>query len=199
MNEFERHNDAEELLCDYLDGRLSHRQRRLLEKRLEQDGDLREQLRQYGVLDGMFDQLGESDAEGFDFDQQRSEIVAAAERKVLLGPKRYRPVYLRPVFMGLAAAASLLLLAGAAFLLTRPPVVGMSQSAPAVSVYVLPVANAPIGREVVSVTLSAPSGQAYQPPQPTTSNAAVPRGTVVVSTGAHRHAKATPADAMMIY
>ncbi len=197
MNEFERHNDPEAMLCDYLDGRLSHRQRRLLEKRLEQDDDLREQLRQYAALDGMFDQLGENDAEGFDFDQQRSEIVAAAERKALLSVKRYRPVYLRPVFVGLAAA-SLLMLAGAAFLLTRPPV-PISESAPAVSVHVLPVADTPAGQEVVSMTLSAPSGAAYKPPQPTTSNPAVPRGTVVVSTGARRRAKAAPADAMMIY
>lgn len=198
MNEFERHNDSEELLCDYLDGRLSHRQRRLVEKRLEQDDDLREQLRQYAALDGMFDQLGGIDAEGFDFDQQRSEIVAAAERKALLGQKRYRPVYLRPKFMSLAAAASLLLLAGAAFMLTRPPV-QTSELAPAVSMQVLPVANTPAGQEVVSMTLSAPIGQVYTPPQPTTSNLAVPRGTVVVSTGSHRHADATTADAMMIY
>jgi len=198
MKEFERHNDPEELLCDYLDGRLSNRQRRLLEKRLEQDDDLREQLRQYAALDGMFDQLAEMDSEGFDFDQQRSEIVAAAERKALLGPKRYRPVYLRPTFMGLAAAASLLLLVGAAFMLTRPPV-QTSQFAPAVSMQVLPVADIPAGREEVSMTLSAPTGQAYKPPQPTTSKTAVPRGTVVVSAGTHRHAKSTSADAMMIY
>jgi len=133
MNEFERHNDPEELLCDYLDGRLSNRQRRLLEKRLEQDDDLREQLRQYAALDGMFEQLGEDDAEGFDFDLQRSEIVAAAERKALLGPKRFRPVYLRPTFMGLAAAASLLLLARGAVLLARPPGRGFVRSSPRLS------------------------------------------------------------------
>ena len=52
MNESKRHDDPEALLCDYLDGRLSHRQRRMLEKRLERDDGLREQLRQYAAQIG---------------------------------------------------------------------------------------------------------------------------------------------------
>lgn len=197
MNESKRHDDPEELLCDYLDGQLSHRQRRLLEKRLERDDDLRERLRQYAALDGMFEQLAEQDVEGFDFDQQRSEIVAAAERKALLSPKRYRPVYLRPVFMGLAAAASLLLLAGVAVMLLRQPA-GTLVPGPAVTVH-MPSAQRPAGLPVVSMTLSAPISQAPQPPQPTTAMMAAPRGTVVVSAGAHRRAALSDSDAMMIY
>lgn len=198
MNESKRNDEPEALLCDYLDGRLSHRQRRLLEKRLEQDDDLREQLRQYAALDGMLEQIAEQDVDGFDFGQQRSEIVAAAERKALLGQKRYRPVYLRPVFMGLAAAASLLLLVGVAVILLRQPAL-MPPSAPAVTVHMLPAAERPAGQAVVSMTLSAPIGQVPQPPKPTTSGLAAPRGTVVVSVGAHRHAKSKASDPMMVY
>jgi len=199
MNESKRQDDPESLLCDYLDGRLSHRQRRLLDKRIEQDDDLREHLRQYAALDGLFEQLAGQDVDGFDFHQQRREIVAAAERKALVGAKRYRPVYLRPVFVGLAAAASLLLLAGAAVILLHQPVV-TPESAPAVSVRMLPASQRPTGREIVSVTLSVPIGQgSFQPPRPTTAKMAAPRGTVVVSAGARKPAASRAPDMMLIY
>ncbi len=198
MNESQKHNDPEALLCDYLDGRLSHRQRRLLEKRIEQDGDLREQLHQYAALDGMFEELSGQSPEGFDFGRQRSEIVAAAERKALLDEKRHRPTYLRPVFTGLAAAASLVLLVGAVFMLLRHQA-APQVSEPAVSVQVLPVSQPPTGQVVVSVTLTASDDPVPAPARPAAVGAQVPRGTVVVSVGARPRTAPKASEAMLIY
>jgi anti-sigma factor RsiW len=205
MNEPKRQDDDErdgrELsLCEYLDGQLSHRQRRRLEKELDQDEHLRDQLRQYAALDGLFGQLADQDVEGFDFGRQRAEIVAAAERKALLGRRSHRPVYFRPVFAGLAAAASLLLLAGVSvMLLNRPGIGPASAPVPAVSVRIVPAAMNGVGKTVVYMTMSPPAGQ-ESPPEPEDAiNAFAPPGTVAVSAGAHRRIEPTSPETMLIY
>jgi len=202
MNEPKRQNDDRELrelsLCEYLDGQLSHRQRRRLEKQLDQDEHLRDQLHQYAALDGLFGQLADLDVEGFDFGRQRAEIVAAAERKALLGRRSHRPVYFRPVFAGLAVAASLLLLVGVSvMLLSRPG--NVSAPVPAVSVRILPAAMHVGGKTVVYVTMSPLAGQ-ESPPRPTAvAKMFAPPGTVVVSTGAHRLIEPANPETMLIY
>ena len=200
MNEPKRQNDDPELqLCEYLDGQLSHRQRRLIEKQLDQDEALRDQLRQYAALDGLFGQLADQDVDGFDFARQRAEIVAAAERKALLGRRSYRPIYLRPVFAGLAAAASLLMLVGVAVLLNRPGTVPATVPAPAVSVRIVPAAINAGGKPVVYMTMSP---QAEQEPQPEPRGVAkvfAPPGTVAVSAGTHGRVEPVSPETMMIY
>jgi anti-sigma factor RsiW len=204
MNEPKRQDDEDERddrelrLCEYLDGQLSHRQRRRLEKQLDQDEHLRDQLRQYAALDGLFGQLADLDVEGFDFGRQRAEIVAAAERKALLGRRSHRPIYFRPVFAGLAVAASLLLLVGVSvMLLSRPG--NVSAPVPAVSVRILPAAMHVGGKTVVYVTMSPLAGQ-ESPPRPTAvAKMFAPPGTVVVSTGAHRLIEPANPETMLIY
>jgi len=198
MNEPKRQNDDRELqLCEYLDGQLSHRQRRRIEKELDQDEPLRDQLRQYAALDGLFGQLADQDVEGFDFARQRAEIVAAAERKALLGRRNHRPLYFRPVFAGLAAAASLLMLAGALVLLNRPGAV--PAPAPAVTVSIVPAAIQAGGKSVVYVTMSPPAGQELPPGQTGVVKTFAPPGTVVVSTGAHVRIEPKNPETMLIY
>ncbi len=204
MNEPKRQNDERELqelrLCEYLDGQLSHRQRRRLEKQLDQDEPLRDQLRQYAALDGLFGQLADQDVEGFDFARQRAEIVAAAERKALLGRRSHRPVYFQPVFAGLAAAASLLLLAGVSvMLLSRPGNVPATPTAPAVSVRILPAAGDIGGKTVVYMTMSPPAGQESPPRPMAVAKTFAPPGTVVVSTGAHSLIEPANPETMLIY
>jgi len=204
MNEPKRQDDEDERddrelrLCEYLDGQLSHRQRRRLEKELDQDEHLRDQLHQYAALDGLFGQLADLDVEGFDFGRQRAEIVAAAERKALLGRRSHRPVYFRPVFAGLTVAASLLLLVGVSvMLLSRPG--NVSAPVPAVSVRILPAAMHVGGKTVVYVTMSPLAGQ-ESPPRPTAvAKMFAPPGTVVVSTGAHRLIEPANPETMLIY
>jgi anti-sigma factor RsiW len=202
MNEPKRQNDDRELrelrLCEYLDGQLSHRQRRRLEKQLDQDEHLRDQLRQYAALDGLFGQLADQDVEGFDFGRQRAEIVAAAERKALLGRRSHRPVYFQPVFARLAVAASLLLLVGVSvMLLSRPG--NVPAPVPAVSVRILPAAGDIGGKTVVYMTMSPLAGQ-ESPPRPTAvAKMFAPPGTVVVSTGAHRLIEPANPETMLIY
>ena len=204
MNEPKRQDDEDERddrelrLCEYLDGQLSHRQRRRLEKQLDQDEHLRDQLHQYAALDGLFGQLADLDVEGFDFGRQRAEIVAAAERKALLGRRSHRPVYFRPVFAGLTVAASLLLLVGVSvMLLSRPG--NVSAPVPAVSVRILPAAMHVGGKTVVYVTMSPLAGQ-ESPPRPTAvAKMFAPPGTVVVSTGAHRLIEPANPETMLIY
>ena len=204
MNEPKRQDDEDERdgrelrLCEYLDGQLSHRQRRQLEKQLDQDEHLRDQLRQYAALDGLFGQLADQDVEGFDFARQRAEIVAAAERKALLGRRSYRLVYFRPVFAGLAVAASLLLLVGVSvMLLSRPGTV--SAPVPAVSVRIVPAAIHTGGKSVVYMTMSPPVGQ-ESPRRPTAvAKTFAPPGTVVVSAGAHKMIEPANPETMLVY
>jgi anti-sigma factor RsiW len=201
MNEPRKQDDDRELrLCEYLDGQLSHRRRRQIEKELDQDESLRDQLRRYAALDGLFGQLADQDVEGFDFARQRAEIVAAAERKALLGRRSYRPLYFRPVFAGLAAAASLLLLAGAAVLLIRPDTVPAPATGlvPAVSVRIVPAATHAGGKPVVYMTMSPPD-EWDEPPEPTDAvKTFAPPGTVAVSTGAYSRFEPKTTDTMMM-
>jgi anti-sigma factor RsiW len=200
MNEPKRQNDdREQQLCEYLDGRLSHRQRRRIEKELDQDDALRDQLRQYAALDGLFGQLADQDIEGFDFARQRSEIVAAAERKALLGRRSYRPIYFRPVFAGLAAAASLVMLVGVAVLLNRPGTVPPTAPAPAVSVRIVPAAMNAGAKSVVYMSMSPLAGQAPPREPAGVAKAFAPPGTVAVSAGTHRRIEPVSPDTMMIY
>ncbi len=202
MNEKNRQDDDRELqLCEYLDGQLSHRRCRQIEKQLGQDEPMRGQLRQYAALDGLLGQLGDQDVEGFDFARQRSEIVAAAERKALLGRRSHRPLYFRPVFAGMAAAASLLLLAGAVVLLNRPGTLPVATTAtvPAVSVRIVPAAMYATGKPAVYMKMAAPDGW-DEPPEPTgLAKAFAPPGTVAVSAGSHRKAESASPETMMIY
>jgi len=204
MNENDKQNEMESLLCDYLDGQLTRAQRKQLDRRLEGDEPLREQLGKYAALDGMLGDLAGRQIEGVDYEQQRAEIVAAAERKVLLGQKpRRRVLFFRPLPVGLAAAASVLLLVGVAFwLLDRSDVGGMapgpSPSASAVSVRIVPASVAAAGEPaVVQMKLAQPIG----PVMPSTAAAgrSVPRGTVVVSSGAAGPRKPESPDPMMVY
>jgi|GEM_PF-6070490 len=200
MNEPKRQNDDREFqLCEYLDGQLSHRQRRRIEKQLDQDEPLRDQLRQYAALDGLFGQLADQEVEGFDFARQRAEIVAAAERKALLGRRSHRPIYFRPVFAGLAAAASLLMLVGAAVLLNRPGTVPASVSSLAVSVRIVPAVMNAGGIPVVYMSMSPAAGQELPPEPRDIAKVFAPPGTVAVSAGTHRRIEPASPETMMIY
>ena len=205
MNENEKHDERESRLCDYLDGRLSRAERKRVEKQLDQDEPLREELRKYAALDGLLGGLAGREIEGVDYDQQRLEIVAAAERKALLGQQgRKRVFFLRPM-TGLAAAASLLLLVGVTFwLLSRPDVPDVPRvlnkppTATAVSVRVVPGAMASMAPPaVVEMRLAQPTNQVM----PTTADAGekMPRGTVVVSSGAVGKRTTNKPNPMMIY
>ena len=204
MNEKEKHDERESMLCDYLDGQLGRARRREVEKQLEQDEPLREELRKYAALDGLLGSLAETEIDGFDYDQQKAEIVAAAERKALLSQKAKRRVLLfRPLPAGLAAAASVLLLVGVVFwLVGRPlgtsPVEPLPAGTQAVSVRVVPAGMADTNEAgTVYMKLSDVHGSEVASGRPQVG--ALPRGTVVVSSGAHSPDRSASVEPMMIY
>jgi anti-sigma factor RsiW len=108
-------DDIEFELSQYLDGELSRRRARRLERRLEEDASLHATLQQYALLEGRLASLGEAGLAGADYDSQRAEIVRRLERQKLLSRPTRRTVFLRPVFAlsagGLAVAATILLVA----------------------------------------------------------------------------------------
>ena len=67
-------------LSQYLDGQMGRKERRLFEQQLQADPSLREELDLYASLEGMLGELALQEPEGLDvnYDQQRSQIVAAA-------------------------------------------------------------------------------------------------------------------------
>ena len=198
MDEPNKDNELELLLCDYLDGQLGARRQAKLEKRLAADPELREELRKYAALDGHLAELAGGEVEGVDYERQRAEIVAAVERKVLLDAPIRRPILLRPAFGALAAAAVLLLAVGAGWLLLRPPA-PPDPAAASVSVEVLRSTPAPSGVVEVSMQFS-PVGLDELVVDPDASTAAgAPGGSIVVSVGAGPTRRPRPAMPMVIY
>ena len=181
MNKPKRQDDRELQLCEYLDGQLGRRQRRQMEQRLEQDDELREHLRQYASLDGLLGQLGKHKVEGFDFDEQRAEIVAAAEQRRCSARRTDGAVHFSAVAREPAAAASVLIVVGLAYLFWNQPntVVSNNSPAPEVSVRMVhpvePAAAASTG--TVMMRLARPSGQSAPAAK------ASQGGTVTVSAG----------------
>jgi len=185
-----------ELLCRYLDGEVSRRQRRDIERRLETDEALREQLRQYAALDGHLAALAGGEVEGVDYGLQRATIVAAVERKALLAPPRRRPVLLRRPVWALAAAASVLLLVSAAWFLHEPP---PRTGGDVVVVEIPPLSRYSHGAGQVSVSLS-PAGS-QEPPlaERHARGDATPPGTIVVSVAPEAPRRRGAEDTMVIY
>jgi anti-sigma factor RsiW len=98
-------------LSQYFDGELGGRRARRLERRLEQDPALQEELKTYAALDQQLSALAGKDLAGADYDWQRGEVVRMLERKRLLETKRRPLLFFRPMFWtvggGLAVAAAL--------------------------------------------------------------------------------------------
>jgi anti-sigma factor RsiW len=180
-------NQTEFRLCQYLDGQLGRKERRQFEQQLQADPALREELELYASLEGMLGGLALGEPEGMDvnYDQQRAQIVAAAEKRALLAPARHAPFFLRPTFAVLAAAAVVLLLVAGSFLLS-PATVGPTKppaAAVAVTVQLLSAEPSRQGQGTVSVQFE-PLGQEEMPPESqATALPATPAGTVVVSVG----------------
>lgn len=192
-----RDDDLELQLCRYLDGQLPRRERLALEKRLDEDQALREELRRYAALDACLQEIAGGEVDGVDYDLQRAGIIAAVERKTLLAPPRRRPVMLRPTFLVLTAAASILLVFSVAMLVLRPP--RPVDGTPLVLVEIPPVAPRPSGPVDVSVEISAPElDEMPLAPEPESLDA-MPAGTIVVSVRSRTPRPAALAEAMVIY
>jgi len=176
--------DIEFLLSEYLDGQLGGRAKAELERRLDADANLREELRRLGSLEGHLGEMGKQDIEGVDYDAHLEDIISAVTRKALLhAPPRRR--VLRPVFRVAAVAAGLFVAASVAWLFLRP---GPADGEPMADMRILPAAAAPEGPAEVLVTLRGleieevpldprPEGADGEVPD------AVPPGTVFVSVG----------------
>jgi anti-sigma factor RsiW len=176
------HND-EFLLSQYLDGQLPPRQVKALERRLEAEPDLREQLRLYASLEGRLGELAQRLPAGADLAGQRSDIMASLERKVLLdGRGTDRQARRIPLWPALAAAAGLVILATVAYryvsrLPARNPVVAeasvVQPNTPSDAPEQLALEVRRLGWEEIPL-----AAVEQTPPGP-----AVPSGTVMVSIG----------------
>jgi len=187
MDQAEKDN-LEFELSQYLDGELSGRRARRLERRLAEDPALQEELKKYAALEGHLAGMARKGPEGADYDFQRAEILRMLERKRLLEAPRRRPVVLRPWFMaaggGLAVAATVII----SVLAWMPPHVPVGSSlAPEVSVAVV----APSARQHGQVQVALPRLDAMDyrlsevaagtEPQESGAEPEPPPGTVLVS------------------
>jgi anti-sigma factor RsiW len=111
MDQSEKDN-LEFELNQYLDGELSGRRARKLERRIRVDPALQEELKKYAALEGRLSALGAGELPGADYDSQRAEVLHALERRALLERPRRRIIIFRPVFAavsgGLAIAAAII-------------------------------------------------------------------------------------------
>lgn len=111
----------EMLLCRYLDGDVTDRERADIESMLERDTAVRADLEAYRSLDARLQRLDEADLASLevpdiDYELQRGHIMEAVERRALLtAPLRKRFFMFRPVYVAVAAAAMVLILASAGF------------------------------------------------------------------------------------
>ena len=189
MDEAPDKQNIEFQICQLLDGQSTGRQGRRIEQLLEASPSAAEQARLYRALESGLARLDDNlPFDEFDFQQQREEVMAKLERRLLLdghGP-RSRTILLRPAWLTAAAAAAAVLVAavGAALWLTRPqaPV-----SRPVAMVKVLPAQQAPLkpGGYVDVQTRQGPSWDEMPlAPEDPQGRGNLPSGTVVVSFGA---------------
>lgn len=104
-------SDVEFLISQYLDRQLGPRERAEFEQRLEADAGLAEELRRYQALDAELAQFGDDELRAVDFASQRTSVMEALERQVLLAGSRRPMLILRPTFWVPVAAAAVVLLA----------------------------------------------------------------------------------------
>lgn len=192
MKHSDRQSELELELTRYLDGQLSRRRAVALERRLLEDAALRRELQRYAALEGYLAAMGHDVPEGVDYDAQRGEIVAAAERRVLLSGAPRRRLVFRGPLTALAAAAAVAILLAAGWLM-RP-----ATPAPVVQAMVLPAEAQARGEVALVVEYPqltddelplAPAGRREARP-------GLPPGTVAVSFGRVRD-RAEPAEAMI--
>ncbi len=161
---------------------------------MDEDPDLRAELRRYTVLDTGLKMLDQGDLEDVDYDAHRADIIAAVERKALLeGPPRRRLLLLRPRPVMLAAAAVLLILASVAVVTFQSAgpdgPVGLAGEQTELSVAVLPeTAPNADGEELFAelTRLEADEFDLVPPVSDTPAVAFMPAGTVLVSVGPRR-------------
>jgi anti-sigma factor RsiW len=172
-------------LCLYLDGQMGRKERRQFEQQLQADPALREELESFASLEGLLGGLALQEPEGLDvnYDQQRAQIVAAAERRVLLAPARHAPFFLRPTFAVLAAAAVVLLLVAASVLLSPATVGPLKAPGSAVSMQLLSAEPSHQGQGLVSVQFQPLRQEEMPPDSQAAALPATPAETVVVSVG----------------
>ncbi len=135
-------NDREQLemlLCRYLDGDLNAQERADMDRLLEQDAQLREELSSYRALDEQLKQIDAAQLDAMeipdiDYEIQRGHIMEAVERKALLvAPLRKRFFLFRPVYASIAVAAVVLIAASVGFM----SFLGKGEPGAAVSVSVI--------------------------------------------------------------
>ncbi len=186
-------DDVEFALCEYLDGALSGREARRLQRRLAEDPDLADELKRYAALDEALASVAGAGPDGVDYDLQRAEVIAAIERRALLQPPRRR--VLRPVFGALAAAAALLIGVMAWVVIVgrqTPPGPGEP-----VRVTLLSASPAVEGEGEVSVQITRPPVESL-PLAPLAPRGGMPGGTIVVSVG-HDDNPGDAAESLVIY
>jgi len=175
-------------LSQYLDGQLSSRQAAALEKRLAQDPQLRQELQRYVALEEHLSAMGREELAGIDYESQRSQIMAALERKGLLAARPRRVLIFRPVFGVLAAAAAVAIVATVALVLfgTKPPTQAPIAKAPLGPAPMVAVAGmlAPPAQRETKVSVQYPQMVREElPPAQEEAPADIPPGTVAVSFG----------------
>jgi len=189
--------DPDLLLCDYLDGDLSRRERLRLERRIKAEEPLRDDLRRYGMLSGLIDELAEEGVEGVDYDLQRAEIISAIERKALLNPPRRRAMILRPRFWVTAAAASILLAVSAGLLVFG--LYGGPADVPVAEMVMSGGAPAERGRQEISVQIAPPDLAELPIEMDADPHPGEPAGTIAVSFGAPSAGADTVGETMVVY
>ena len=124
MNEQPNFNDVEFRLTQYLDGMLSPREVRALERQLAEDPALRAELHRYAALEERLASMGQELPREMDLGSQRADIMSALERKGLLQERPRRLVILRPVFISsFAAVAAAVIIALSAWTYFHPTTV----------------------------------------------------------------------------
>ncbi len=111
MNKRHDISDPEYRLRQVLDGLADEKQTRRVRQEMQDDPALAEQAKLYASLDSQLEQLAETPFDSEQLEQQRREIMARLERRVLLeGPTHRRRFGLPRLWLGgLAAAAGLVI------------------------------------------------------------------------------------------
>ncbi len=182
-NDIPDEHELEFLLSQYIDGQLDEPRQKDLQRRLQTDDALSEQLRRYERLDALLGQTNPAGLAEADFHIQRSQIRSQLERDALLGHHRHR--VLRPVMYAVTSIAAAIVVAVSAWVLTRSDApVDPTGSGPGRAIVHLAgpegqLAHAGVPLVALAGTPADESGPAVAP------RASLPRGTIVVNVAPH--------------
>ncbi|MFP4105458.1 MAG: anti-sigma factor family protein [Phycisphaerae bacterium] len=183
MNRKFENEQQDLLLTQYMDGELPKAERSELEKALASDPALTDRLRQYREVDQALERVDELPFDDDDFDNQRGNVMAVLERRMLLDHSPRKHIRLTGRRIKVAAVAAVIAVLAVVGSLVLPWNEPQPDPSEVLASLVEPSRTSPNAE--LDVSMATPSLEMIRlaPPEMADRDVVVPPGTVVVTIG----------------